>query len=138
MNPVISVIVPTYQHARSLPACLEAILAQTYPFLEIIVVDDGSTDGTEAVLINYRDRVKVIYQNNAGANPARNRGLAEAEGEFLIFCDADVIMKPQMIEKMHKALMNNPATSYAYSGVWFGWKHFPGQIINADRLRRMN
>ena len=102
------------------------------------MVDDGSTDGTEAVLKNYRDRVKVIYQNNAGANPARNRGLAEAEGEFLIFCDADVIMKPQMIEKMHRALMNNPATSYAYSGFWFGWKHFPGQIFNADRLRRMN
>ncbi len=138
MNALISVIVPTFQHASALPICLEAIFAQTYPRLEIIVVDDGSTDNTQEVLQKYQDRIKIIKQANQGANPARNRGLQEATGEFVIFCDADVIMKPQMLERMFQALLDHPEASYAYASFWFGWKHFTGQPFDGERLRQTN
>lgn len=138
MMPLISVVVPAYQHATALPLCLEAIFAQTYPKIEIIVVDDGSTDNTQEVLQAYRERIKIVLQKNQGANPARNRGLQEASGEFVIFCDADVIMKSQMLEEMHKALLAHPEASYAYASFWFGWKHFAGQEFDAEKLRQMN
>lgn len=138
MQPLISVVIPTYQHARSLERCLDSVLAQSYQPLEIIVVDDGSTDNTPAVLDKYRNRITAIRQDNAGSNPARNRGLAEAKGEFVIFCDADVTMTPKMLEAMYNALQRHPEASYAYSGFWFGWKHFIGVPFSADELRKLN
>jgi glycosyltransferase involved in cell wall biosynthesis len=138
MNPLISVVVPTYQHAASLPKCLDSILAQTYQPLEIIVVDDGSTDNTQEVLATYKDRIISIKQDNAGSNPARNRGFQEATGEYIIFCDADVTMAPKMLETLYAALQRHPEASYAYSGFWFGWKHFKGTPFDANKLRQLN
>lgn len=138
MTPRISVVIPTYQHAGTIAACLDSVLRQTYQNLEIIVVDDGSTDSTQEVLTQYRDRICIITQGNRGANPARNRGLAEAIGEFVIFCDADVIMDPDMLEKMARALTAHPEASIAYSGFRFGWKAFRGVPWNPERLRKMN
>lgn len=138
MKPLISVVIPTYQHAASLPKCLASVFAQTYQPLEIIVVDDGSTDNTQEVLASYADRIVSIRQDNAGSNPARNRGLREAKGEYVIFCDADVTMSPNMLETMFEALAKHPEASYAYSGFWFGWKHFKGIVFEADELRRLN
>ncbi|MFZ2682168.1 MAG: glycosyltransferase family A protein [Patescibacteria group bacterium] len=138
MRPLISVIIPTYQHATSLRACLESVFAQTYAPLEVIVVDDGSTDNTAEVIAAYGDKLSTIHQANAGANPARNKGLAAATGEYVIFCDADVIMVPTMLESMFNALQANPSASYAYSGFWFGWKHFKGLDFDPAVLRRLN
>lgn len=138
MKPLISVVIPTYQHAASLPKCLDSVFSQTYQPIEVIVVDDGSTDKTEEVLAGYRDRIVYIKQNNSGSNPARNRGLHEAKGEYVIFCDADVTMSPQMLETMFEALAKHPEASYAYSSFWFGWKHFTGVAFSADELRRLN
>lgn len=137
-KPRISVVVPTYQHARSLPRCLDSILAQEDADFEVIVVDDGSTDNTQEVLLPYADRVTVIRQDNQGSNPARNRGLAEAKSEFVIFSDADVIMRPDMLKLMLQTLESHPEASIAYSGFHFGWKHFRGVPWNAKRLRRVN
>ncbi len=138
MNPLISVVIPSYQHAQSLPACLDSVLKQTYHPLQIVVVDDGSTDNTQEVLSSYSGRVDIIQQVNTGSNPARNRGLVAAEGEYVIFCDADVVMQTDMIEKLYRALQDHPEASYAYSGFWFGWKHFPGVQFDANRLRQGN
>ncbi len=138
MHPLISVVIPAYQHAGSLPKCLASIFAQTYQPLEIIVVDDGSTDNTQEVLASYADRVTIVKQANAGANPARNRGFKEAKGEYVIFCDADVGMSPKMLETMFSELQKHPEASYAYSGFWFGWKHFKGIQFDAHRLRQLN
>ncbi len=138
MTPRISIVVPTYQHARSLPRCLDSILAQTGVDTEIIVVDDGSTDGTTEALAPYRDRVRIVRQENRGSNPARNRGLNEARGEFVIFCDADIVMRPDMLKRMQDALDHHPEASYAYSGFYFGWKHFRGVPWSPERLRRQN
>lgn len=138
MSPRVSVIIPTYQHAGTLAACLDAVLRQTYRDAEVIVVDDGSTDNTREVLAPYRDRVRIVVQQNRGANAARNRGLAEAKGELVIFCDADVIMEPDMLTKMVHALDVQPGASIAYSGFRFGWKSFRGVPWNPGRLRKMN
>lgn len=138
MKPLISVIIPTYQHAGTLAACLDSVLGQDYGNIEVIVVDDGSTDDTQAVLDRYRDRVICIQQANAGSNPARNRGLEEARGELVIFCDADVVMEPYMLSRMAAALAADPAASIAYSSFRFGWKLFNGIVWSTDELRKKN
>ncbi len=137
-RPLISVVIPTYQHARAIAACIDSVLAQTYPNTEIIVVDDGSTDDTQNVLRTYAKKATVIHQTNQGGNAARNRGLAVAKGEYVICADADVVMKPAMLDVMFDALQKNPEASYAYSGFRFGWKHFVGVPFDAERLRRSN
>jgi glycosyltransferase involved in cell wall biosynthesis len=138
MKPLISVIIPTYQHAAVLPRCLDSVLAQTHQPVEIIVVDDGSTDNTQTVLEPYRTRVAVIQQTNQGANPARNAGLVAATGEYVIFCDADVTMATDMLAKLLAVLTAKPEVSYAYCGFWFGFKHFRGVAFDAEKLRRFN
>lgn len=88
----LSIIVPVYNTAAFLPRCLESLIGQTYRNLEIICVDDGSTDGSAAILDEYaaKDvRIKVIHQENAGVSAARNRGLDAATGELVAFVDAD-------------------------------------------------
>lgn len=135
---MISVVIPTYQHAKTIGLCLEAVFAQTLPPGEVIVVNDGSTDGTEEVLKPYLSRINLVTQENKGSNFARNRGLGEAKGEFVIFCDADVRMRPDMLEKLSKALAEHPEASYAYSAFKFGWKTFGGIPFDAARLRERN
>jgi phosphatidylinositol alpha-1,6-mannosyltransferase len=138
IDHLVSVVVPTFQHATTISRCLDSILNQTYRNLEIIVVNDGSTDNTEQVLEAYADRVKIIHQENRGANSARNRGWRDATGEFIIFCDADVRMRPEMIEELLVALAQHPEASYAYSAFRFGWKRFRGIEFSAERLRERN
>ena len=137
-SPLISIVIPTYQHARAIGACIDSVLAQTYLNTEIIVVDDGSTDDTQEVLRKFGKKLTIIHQENQGGNAARNRGLAVARGEYVICADADVVMKPAMLETMLDALQKYPEASYAYSGFRFGWKHFVGVPFDADRLRRSN
>ena len=135
---LISVVIPSYQHAKSLPVCLESLFAQSYKEVEIIVVNDGSTDETKEVLARFDNRIQVIHQENQGANPARNRGLKEAKGEFVIICDADVTMHPEMLEKLKWALDVHPDASYAYCAFRFGWKLFRGVPFDADKLKERN
>jgi glycosyltransferase involved in cell wall biosynthesis len=87
--PLISCIVPVFNGERYLGEALDSILAQTYRPLEIIVADDGSTDGTAAVVATYDDRVRYLWQTNAGPAAARNLGLRVVQGEFVAFLDAD-------------------------------------------------
>lgn len=134
----VSIVIPTYQHANTIRRCIESILHQTYASIEIIVVNDGSTDNTAMVLKEFAGKIRVIHQENAGANVARNRGFAEATGEFVMFCDADVLMAPHMIERFVQQLNAHPEASYAYGGFRFGWKVFRGVAFDADALRRMN
>ncbi len=118
--------------------CLAHIFAQTYKDVEVIVVDDGSTDGVVDTLRPFAEKIHLIQQENAGSNPTRNRGWKEARGEFLLFCDADVVMRADMLEKMMSALKENPEASYAYSTFRFGWKLFPGAVWSSELLRKVN
>lgn len=135
---MISVIIPTYQHAGTIAACLDSVLTQRVKEIEVIVVNDGSTDGTNEILKAYANRVKVITQPNQGSNLARNHGFEISGGEQVIFCDADVIMREDMLEQLAKALQAHPGVAFAYSAFRFGWKAFSSYDFDEARLKRMN
>lgn len=98
---MISVIIPVYNTKQYLSDCLNSILAQTYRNLEILFVDDGSTDGSGEMLDTFAamdERIRVIHQENGGVCAARNRGIDEARGEYLSFIDSDDTLEPDMYE----------------------------------------
>ena len=102
---MISVIVPVYNVELYLRKCIDSILAQTYRDLEILVVDDGSTDGSGAICDEYagkEDRIKVFHTKNRGLSAARNLGLDEAKGEWIGFVDSDDWIEPDMYEVLIK------------------------------------
>lgn len=92
--PLISVVIPAYNAEATIGAAISGVLTQQYPNVEIVVVDDGSSDRTAAVAASYGDRVQVIRQDNAGTAAARNAGIGAARGEFIAPCDADDVLLP--------------------------------------------
>lgn len=108
--PLISVIVPVYNCEHYLERCLESLAAQTWPNLEIVMINNGSTDGSEAILRRYAkadSRFMLYCQENQGINGSRNRGLTEARGELIGFVDADDYVEPRMYETLALQLMNS-------------------------------
>ena len=104
---MISVIIPVYNAAQTIENCLASLLGQTMTELEIIAVNDGSTDNSGAILEKYQDKIRILNQENYGAPTARNRGFEASRGEYIIFCDADIIMKPNMLALMEQKLTEN-------------------------------
>ncbi len=108
--PTISVIVPVYQAQRYLERCVRSILSQSFRDLEVLLVDDGSTDGSAALCDGYaaRDsRVRVFHKENGGVSSARNKGLCEARGAFLAFVDTDDWLEPDALEVLYRLLTEN-------------------------------
>ena len=96
---MISVIIPVYNTRQYLSACLDSLLAQTYADLELLFIDDGSTDGSSELLDSFAEkdsRIRVIHQENGGVCAARNRGIAEARGAWLSFIDSDDTLDPTL------------------------------------------
>lgn len=111
-TPLISVIVPVYNIKEYLPRCVASILNQTYQNLELILVDDGSTDGTGALcdeLAAQDGRVRVFHKENGGSSSARNLGISQAKGEYLGFVDSDDYISPGMYERLVQGLLNSGA-----------------------------
>lgn len=104
IKPLVSAIVPVFNGEKYLAATLSSILSQTYENLEIIVVNDGSTDGTAAICSSIGDKIRYIQKSNAGVSAARNRGIAEASGKYIAFLDADDKWMPNKIERQVAAL----------------------------------
>ena len=97
----ISVIVPVYNTKKELPRCIESICKQTYKDLEIICIDDGSSDGSGQILEEFQakdNRIQVIHKENGGESSARNTGLKMSAGEYIAFCDCDDWIDPDMYE----------------------------------------
>ncbi|MCC7355150.1 MAG: glycosyltransferase [Anaerolineae bacterium] len=113
--PRVSAIIPTYNCAEYIVEAIESILAQTYQDLEIIVIDDGSTDNTRQLLAPYQDRIIYLYQENQGESVARNRGIRLARGEYVAFLDADDWWVPTKLERQVAILDAQPAAVLAYS-----------------------
>ena len=136
----ISVIIPTYQHAATIARCLDSVLKQTLKPSEIIVINDSSTDNTLEILKSYSDKIILVNKenNDGNPNPTRNLGFEKSSGDLVIFCDADVIMRPDMLEKLYKVLESHPEVSYAYSGFRFGWKAFSSFPFDVGRIRKLN
>lgn len=110
-NPMISVIVPVYNKEAYLRECVDSILAQTYKSIEVILVDDESTDGSGAVCDEYaqrQERVRVIHQKNAGPTAACVAGMSEAQGDFYMFVDSDDYVEPDMLWEMVGRLAGQP------------------------------
>lgn len=107
MNKKVTVIIPTYNRENELKVCLDALSNQTYKNYEIIVIDDGSTDGTKKLVKTYKN-IKYIYQNNYGPAKARNKGIISATGEILAFTDDDCIPEKDWL-KNAVPYFNNPS-----------------------------
>ena len=114
MPPLVSVVIPNYNHARFLRATLDSVLAQTYAHYEILVVDDGSTDDSEAVVRGFGGRVRYLPQKNAGVSHARNRGIREARGEYIALLDADDLWHPTKLAKQ-VPLLDDAAVGMAHT-----------------------
>ena len=96
-NPVVSAVIPTYNYGRFVAEAVESALAQTYSPVEVVVVDDGSTDDTAERLQPYRGRIRYLYQENRGLSGARNAGIRAARGEYVALLDSDDTWKPEKI-----------------------------------------
>src|ERR1041385_3812831 len=114
-SPLVSVIIPVYNYERYLAEAIESVLSQTYQNLEIIVVDDGSTDHSGEVAQSFASRgVRYCQQVHAGIGPARNKGVELARGDFLAFLDADDRWPEEKIERQLSAFENDPALEMVF------------------------
>lgn len=111
-SELISIIIPIYNVAKFLPKCLDSVLAQTYANLEIILVDDGSTDECNKICKTYAkkdQRIKLIRQKNSGLSAARNTGIKNANGKYIGFVDSDDWIEPEMYQTLHDILVTHHA-----------------------------
>lgn len=117
MMPKVSVIIPTYNHQRYIQESVGSALDQTYPNLEVLVVDDGSTDQTLEVLVKnaYLPRILYIYKPNGGTSSALNTGIARATGEYISWLSADDVFRPEKIAKQVAKMESEPSLSLIYS-----------------------
>ena len=147
MNPLISVIIPVYNVQKYIADCIGSILAQSYTELEIILVDDGSTDSTPQILDEFAakdSRIRVIHKPNGGVSSARNTGIAEKNGEFFCFVDADDTVHPNYILNLYNIIKEYDA-DIAMSAYLFAWddgrkqrtrnKEYPDNHIFTDTGR---
>jgi len=137
----ISVIIPTYNRKHTLSRAIKSVNDQTYEPFEIIIVDDGSTDGTKEWLAKRHPRVQYIYQPNAGVSAARNLGIKSAQGDWISLLDSDDEWLSQKLEKQVKAVKEDPDSMFCHTNeVWIrngvrinqGKKHqkYGGLIFN--------
>lgn len=127
MKPLVSVVIPSYNMETFTPLTVESVLAQDYLNIEIIIVDDGSKDGSVAALRRFADRIRLIEQKNAGACAARNRGLAEAKGEFIAFLDCDDLWERHKVSRSVETLQANPAAVMVHSHAY--WIDAEGKVF---------
>ncbi len=179
MKNMISVIIPLYNKRKTIIGTINSILNQSYKDLEIIVVDDGSTDGSLGVVASLSEgvaisqttgsprldyqarddsRIKIISGlGHFGGNWARNYGAHLAQGEYLFFCDADIILKKDAFQKLLAALEaaasfkegdapsyptfskgGSGGVAYAYCSFRLGWKKMPSRLFDAEQLKKCN
>ena len=127
MTPLVSVIIPAYNAERYIGRALCSSLEQTYRNLEIVVVDDGSTDGTARIVQEIRDpRIVYIQQANAGQGNARNRGIRECRGDYIGFLDADDLYMPGKVQRQLEFLLEHTRYKIVYCNALHMYSDKPG------------
>jgi len=129
--PTVSVVIPTYNYGRFLAEAIESSLGQTEKPLEVIVVDDGSTDNTDEVARSFGDHVRYIRQENLGVCAARNRGVAESRGELVAFSDADDSWVATKLEKQTALFDVDPEIGLVHCGM----RDFDGETGEQGELQ---
>src|SRR5579872_3523283 len=114
-SATVSVIIPAYDSERYVADAVRSVLAQTYRPYEIIVVDDGSTDGTARALEAFGGEIRYLHQDNRGEPAARNTGMRAATGEYIAFLDSDDLWLPQKLELQMAYFAVHPACAFVYS-----------------------
>ncbi len=114
--PKVSVVIPCYNHGQFLPETLESLEAQTFTDFEVIVVNDGSTDATTVALLNGldRDKARVLHTENRGVSAARNLGISQARGEYILPLDSDDLIAPEYMERAVEVLSARPEVGIVY------------------------
>ena len=121
MNPLVSIVVPVYNGERYIDDCMKRLLEQTYAPLEILLVDDGSGDGSGGICDRYAaavSHVRVIHQENGGPSRARNTGIAHAQGKYLMFTDVDDLLQADAVEKNVRIAEESDADVLMF-GFWY-------------------
>ncbi len=143
----LSIIIPAYNQGRYITATLESALAQTHPQVEVIVVNDGSTDDTAERIAPYAGRIQIIQQANRGLSGARNTGYAASIGDYVLFLDSDDLLQPTALQQMSRVLDEEPAHGLVYcawqqihadTGATLGEVHpgYSGRVVKELLLRR--
>lgn len=135
MTPAISVVIPAYNAAATLPRALDSLLAQTWPAHEIIVVDDGSADATAEVIEQFTQRggettLRYFRQGNAGPSAARNRGVELASGDWIAFLDADDWYYPERLAQHAQMISTDPALDFLVGS--FDYRDNQGGLLHAS------
>ena len=137
MNALVSILIPAYNAARFVERALQSATAQTHQNLEIIVVDDGSRDGTAKIVKGVNDtRITYIYQDNAGPGSARNTALRRCRGEYVSFLDADDYYHPRKIERQLDFLKTNPRYKIVYCNALHVYADRPHRIYKKKDVYR--
>ena len=113
-NPLVSVIIPCFNYGRYLQEAIQSVLNQSYPNIEVIVVDDGSTDNTASIASAYESKINYVYQENQGIGGARNTGIRHANGSFVSFLDADDIWIDNKLRLQVDYLLTYPNFDIVY------------------------
>jgi len=113
--PKVSVVIPTYNHARYLPYALDSVINQGYPNLEVFVIDDGSTDGTAELVKPYCPKVNYVYKENGGTPSALNLGLSLATGKYVCWLSADDALIGEKVSKQVGVMERDPSLGFSYT-----------------------
>ena len=130
MGPAVSVVIPTFNRARQVNEAVASVFTQTFTDYEVIVVDDGSTDGTEQALTAFRERpnFRYTFQTNQGRSTARNCGIELSKGNYLLFLDSDDLLLPDALAHLYSCAKLNPAAAMIAGKTEFVDEH--GQLLS--------
>ena len=118
-----SVVIPTYNAKPSIRKCVDSVLSQTFREFEIVIIDDGSYDGTEKILDTYAEndeRIKVFHIQNSGVSAARRAGIMASTGEYVLFVDSDDTIEKNLLEKLQQTVMNSKPDIIRYQANLLG------------------
>jgi len=131
--PEVSVIIPTFNRANLLAQAIDSVLSQSYTDFELIVVDDGSTDATQALLSQYRGRIRYLFQENRGVSAARNLGIKAARGLYICLLDSDDLWLRDKLKEQMRLMKGDPKIRVSYTDeVWIRG----GKRVNQGKRHR--